>query len=90
MEERKKKVKSILVTLPKPENDKNPYAELAKKHNLKIDFRSFIHVEGVPAKDFRKEKDHPFRFFGGYLYEPELGRSFLPHLRGNAFRGAQI
>ena len=42
--------------MPKPENDKNPYAELAKKLNLKIDFRSFIHVEGVPAKDFRKEK----------------------------------
>jgi uroporphyrinogen-III synthase len=56
LEERKKRVKSILVTLPKPENDKNPYAELAKKLNLKIDFRSFIHVEGVPAKDFRKEK----------------------------------
>jgi uroporphyrinogen-III synthase len=56
LEDRKKKVKSILVTLPKPENDKNPYAELAKKLNLKIDFRSFIHVEGVPAKDFRKDK----------------------------------
>jgi uroporphyrinogen-III synthase len=55
LEDRKKKVKSILVTLPKPENDKNPYAELAKKLNLKIDFRSFIHVEGVPAKDFRKD-----------------------------------
>ena len=38
LEERKKRVKSILVTLPKPENDKNPYAELAKKLNLKIDF----------------------------------------------------
>jgi uroporphyrinogen-III synthase len=56
LEDRKKKVKSILVTLSKPENDKNPYAELAKKLNLKIDFRSFIHVEGVPAKDFSKEK----------------------------------
>ncbi len=51
-----RKVKSILVTLPKPESDKSPYFDLAKKHNLKIDFRSFIHVEGVPAKDFRKEK----------------------------------
>lgn len=51
-----RKVKSILVTLPQPESDKSPYFELAKKHNLKIDFRSFIHVEGVPAKDFRKEK----------------------------------
>lgn len=51
-----KKVKSILVTLPKPESEKSPYYDLAKKYNLKIDFRSFIHVEGVPAKEFRKEK----------------------------------
>ncbi|MXV17580.1 uroporphyrinogen-III synthase [Hufsiella ginkgonis] len=53
---RKRKVKSILVTLPKPDTDKSPYFELAKKYNLKVDFRSFIHVEGVSAKDFRKEK----------------------------------
>ncbi len=53
---RKKKVKSILVTLPKPENEKSPYYDLAKKFNVKVDFRSFIHVEGVPAKDFRKDK----------------------------------
>ncbi|SKB64863.1 uroporphyrinogen-III synthase [Daejeonella lutea] len=51
-----RKVKSILVTLPKPESEKSPYFDLAKKYNLKIDFRSFIHVEGVAAKDFRKEK----------------------------------
>lgn len=50
------KVKSILVSQPKPEGDKNPYFDLAEKHNLKIDFRSFIHVEGVPAKDFRQQK----------------------------------
>lgn len=49
------KVKSILITQPKPENDKNPYTDLAKKFNLKIDFRPFIHVEGIPAKDFRKD-----------------------------------
>lgn len=50
------KVKSILVSQPKPEGDKNPYFDLAEKHNLKIDFRSFIHVEGVPAKEFRSQK----------------------------------
>jgi uroporphyrinogen-III synthase len=55
-EDREKKVKSILVTLPRPENDKSPYFALANKYNLKIDFRAFIHVEGVPARDFRKEK----------------------------------
>lgn len=53
---RKQKVKSILVTLPKPETEKSPYFELAKKLNVKVDFRSFIHVEGVPAKEFRKDK----------------------------------
>ena len=50
------KVKSILVSQPKPEGDKSPYFDLADKHNLKIDFRSFIHVEGVDAKDFRTQK----------------------------------
>ena len=50
------KVKSILVTQPKPESDKSPYHDLAKKFNLKIDFREFIHVEGIPGKDIRKDK----------------------------------
>ncbi|OQA09566.1 MAG: uroporphyrinogen-III synthase [Bacteroidetes bacterium ADurb.Bin397] len=50
------KVKTILVTQPKPESDKSPYHDLAKKYGLKIDFRPFIHVEGIPAKDFRKDK----------------------------------
>ena len=45
--EKKIKVKSILVTQPKPETDKSPFYDLAKKLNLKIDFRSFIHVEGI-------------------------------------------
>lgn len=50
------KVKTILVSQPKPEGDKSPYFELAKKCNVKIDFRPFIHVEGVPAQEFRKSK----------------------------------
>ncbi|REK05322.1 MAG: uroporphyrinogen-III synthase [Bacteroidetes bacterium] len=50
------KVKSILVTQPKPETDKSPYYDLAKKFNVKIDFRPFIHVEPISALDFRKDK----------------------------------
>ncbi len=50
------KVKSILVTQPKPEGDKSPYFDLAKKCNVKIDFRPFIQIEGIPAIDFRKDK----------------------------------
>jgi uroporphyrinogen-III synthase len=50
------KIKSILVTQPKPEGEKSPYFDLSKKLNVKIDFRSFIHVEGITALEFRKEK----------------------------------
>lgn len=56
LEARKRKVKSILVTLPEPEGDKSPFYDIAASLGLKIDFRSFIHVEGVPAKEIRKEK----------------------------------
>ncbi|MFC5282275.1 uroporphyrinogen-III synthase [Pedobacter alpinus] len=56
LEERKTKVKSVLVTLPEPEGEKSPYYDIAASLNLKIDFRSFIHVEGVPGKDIRKDK----------------------------------
>lgn len=50
------KVKTILVTQPKPESDKNPYFDLAKKFNVKIEFRPFIQIEGIKAKDFRKHR----------------------------------
>ena len=41
---------------PKPTTPKSPYADLAEKNNLKIDFRPFIQVEGVSAKEFRKQR----------------------------------
>lgn len=50
------KIKKILVSQPKPQNEKSPYFELAKKQNLKIDFRSFIHIEGIAAKEFRQSR----------------------------------
>ena len=50
------KVKSILVTQPKPETDKSPYFDLSKKYNLSIDFRPFIHIEGISGKEFRKDR----------------------------------
>jgi len=50
------KVKSILVSQPEPSTAKSPYFGLAEKSNLKIDFRPFIQVEGVPAKEFRQTR----------------------------------
>jgi uroporphyrinogen-III synthase len=49
-------IKTILVSQPKPEGDKSPYFDLADKYKLKIDFRPFIHVEGIPAQEFRQQK----------------------------------
>ncbi len=49
-------VKKILITQPKPEGEKSPYFDLAKKHGVALDFHPFIVVEGISAKDFRKQK----------------------------------
>jgi len=50
------KVKKVLVSQPEPTNPKSPYYELARKYNLKIDFKPFIQVEGISGKDFRQQK----------------------------------
>ncbi|MBX2969176.1 MAG: uroporphyrinogen-III synthase [Cyclobacteriaceae bacterium] len=54
--DRMRKVKSILVTQEAPTDVNSPYLKLAEKYNLKIDFRPFIQVDPVPAKEFRKQK----------------------------------
>ncbi|SFE93446.1 uroporphyrinogen-III synthase [Thermophagus xiamenensis] len=50
------KIKKILVSQPKPSTPKSPYFELSEKNNVKIDFRPFIQIEGVSAKEFRQQK----------------------------------
>ncbi|MCB0400862.1 MAG: uroporphyrinogen-III synthase [Flavobacteriales bacterium] len=50
------KVKSVLVSQPKPQTEKSPYFDLADNCKIKIDFRPFIHVEGVSAKEFRQQR----------------------------------
>jgi uroporphyrinogen-III synthase len=50
------KVKTILVSQPEPKIENSPYFELQEKRKVKIDFRPFIHVEGVSAKEIRQQK----------------------------------
>jgi uroporphyrinogen-III synthase len=50
------RIKKILVSQPKPDTEKSPYLEFAKKHNIQIEFRPFIHVEDISAKEFREQK----------------------------------
>jgi uroporphyrinogen-III synthase len=50
------KIKKILVSQPKPTSEKSPYFDIVEKYGVKIDFRPFIKVEPVPAKEFRQQK----------------------------------
>ncbi len=50
------KVKTILVSQPEPKIENSPYNDIQQKYKVKIDFRSFIHVEGISAKDIRAQK----------------------------------
>jgi len=52
----KKQSARVLITQPKPENDKSPYFEFAKKFNVLLDFHPFIQVEGITVAAFRKQK----------------------------------
>ncbi|MEM1003536.1 MAG: uroporphyrinogen-III synthase [Bacteroidota bacterium] len=50
------KVKTILVSQPEPKIENSPYSRLIEKEKVKVDFRPFIHVEGVQAKTVRQQK----------------------------------
>ena len=50
------KIKTILVSQPEPKVENSPYFDLEEKQKVKIDFRPFIHVEGVTAKEIRLQK----------------------------------
>lgn len=49
-------IKKILITQPRPESDKSPYFELERKYQVELEFKPFIRLEGIPAREFRKQK----------------------------------
>lgn len=48
--------KKILVSQPKPQTEKSPYFDLTTKFGVEIDFRPFIRIDAMPAKDFRQQR----------------------------------
>ncbi|MBR9861512.1 uroporphyrinogen-III synthase [bacterium] len=50
------KVKNILISQPDPGDKKSVYHGLAEKYDLTINFRPFIEVVGVHARELRKQK----------------------------------
>ena len=49
-------IKTILISQPEPTSENSPYSKLIRKYKLKIDYRPFIHVEGLTAKEVRAQK----------------------------------
>ena len=52
----KKPVSTILITQPRPDSEKSPYYELARKYGINLEFHPFIRVEGLSGKDFRRQR----------------------------------
>jgi uroporphyrinogen-III synthase len=52
----KKPIKTILISQPRPEGDRSPYFDLEKKYGIQLNFHPFLMVEGINARDFRKQK----------------------------------
>ena len=50
------KLSKILVSQPKPVSDKSPYFDIARKYGVEIDFKQFIQVEALSAKEFRAQR----------------------------------
>lgn len=51
-----KHVSNILITQPKPQSEKSPYFELGRKHAVTLVFHPFLKLEGINAKEFRRQK----------------------------------
>lgn len=49
-------VKSILISLPKPETGKSPYIDIANQFKIKLDWRPFTEVQPIKIIDFRLQK----------------------------------
>ena len=49
-------IKKLLVSQPKPETGKSPYFDIAERYGVDIDFRPFIKVEPLTAKEFRQQR----------------------------------
>lgn len=50
------KVRTILVSQPEPKPENSSYTHIIENQKIKVDFRPFINVEGVSAREVRLQK----------------------------------
>jgi uroporphyrinogen-III synthase len=51
-----KAIKKILISQPRPESEKSPYFDLERKYQVELVFKPFIKLDGLPAREFRRQK----------------------------------
>jgi uroporphyrinogen-III synthase len=49
-------IKKMLVSQPRPASGKSPYFDIAEKYGVEVDFRPFIKIEPLSAKEFRQQR----------------------------------
>jgi len=57
-----KKITKILVSQPRPNVERNPYALMEQEYGVNFDFRQLIKVEGLSAKEFRQQRINPLDY----------------------------
>lgn len=50
------KVSKVLISQPRPMDEKSHYFEIAEKYDIKLDFTPFVEIQPVDIKEFRKQK----------------------------------
>jgi uroporphyrinogen-III synthase len=49
-------VKKILISQPEPTGERSPYHEISKRYGFRMDFVPYLNVEGIPLREYRKNK----------------------------------
>ena len=55
-------IKKIIFSQPRPGTEHNPYSRLESQFGVECDFYQFIHVEGLSASEFRKQRINPLDY----------------------------
>ena len=55
-------IKKLIFSQPHPSTEHNPYSRLEAQFGVECDFYQFIHVEGLSASEFRKQRINPLDF----------------------------
>ena len=74
-----KKVTNILISQPKPQVERNPYADMEAKFGVHCDFQQLIRVESLTAREFRDQHIY-LEDYNAILLNSRLGADHFFHL----------